>query len=289
MRSDIQSNLKRFIDYLNEQELPLKTTWAALALELNLSERTLHRYRKIVSELTDVVFIRSQNKIIVSELTLMSSELTVNKLGTDTYDSGTDTSEAPIRNTPLYSGVVGCTTGVLSTTGVLNKCTTNVLTEGEKTEMSKNKEQAEIFPKDEELDLDNYPLASVLAKEAVEFPRHKQAVNAAVVWYWAVHRFRKYGYDTSFSAKTFAQAAIKYSKNIIPHLGKSWEEHKKYIDWYLDQIRDDFIAKNCKFNFNYFTSPHCLNKFFDAGVDIPHKKGYVETAEERKAIKYTII
>ena len=299
MRQDRTDNLSRFEEYLNTLELPFKTTWAALADKLNISERTLRRYR-IILETEELRFYRSKNSILISRTDTYNQERTDIELlktaRTDTYALRTDTYEsengqlsAPIRNTPLYSGVGRGSIGVLSTTGVLNKCTTNVLTEGEKKEMIRNKNQTDFFPEDEVFNLDNYPLVSVLAKESIEFPRQGQPVHIAVVWYWAVERFRKYGYDTSFTAKTFAQAAIKYSKNIMKQLGKNWEEQKKYVDWYLEQIRDDFIVKECKFNFNYFTSPHCLNKFFDAGVDIPYKKGYVETVEERRKIKMTRI
>lgn len=118
---------------------------------------------------------------------------------------------------------------------------------------------------------------SEVVELGLEFPLPRLAVQSSAVWYWALRRYEKYGIDFQFTTTNFRSMAIRYSKAVVDKIGKEWEVHKAYIDWYLDSM-DPFIRRTTKYGFDFLSSASCLNKRASEKFDKPT---IIETDEER--------
>lgn len=115
---------------------------------------------------------------------------------------------------------------------------------------------------------------SEIANEEHEFPYVKLATHISAIWYWAIERYKRHGIDMAFTGTTFGKMAVKYSQGVGKFLGKEWEKHEDYIDWYLTQS-DKFTRVECKFNERYLSSLTCYNRWTEEPTD----EGFVDDLE----------
>jgi hypothetical protein len=112
---------------------------------------------------------------------------------------------------------------------------------------------------------------SEIVGEEHDFPYNKTAMHVSAIWYWAIQRYKKHKIDMAVTATTFRKLAQKYSQGVGKFLGKDWENHRKYIDWYL-ALNDNFVRKTCRYNENYMCSMTCYNKWENE----PQEQGFFE-------------
>ncbi len=104
-------------------------------------------------------------------------------------------------------------------------------------------------------------------------------LHVSVIWYWAAKRYQLHRLDVVINGALFGKMAKKYS-HLLNTIGKdNWEEHKRYVDWYLTNT-SDFIKHQCNYNFDYMASLNCYNKSIANPVE-----DYIVTDEERSQHK----
>ena len=108
-------------------------------------------------------------------------------------------------------------------------------------------------------------------------PYPKKGYHVSSIWYWAIQRYKRHGLDFRFTQSLFRKMATQYARSLGGALGKDWDEHKKYIDWFLGQT-DDFIRQQTKFGFNYMISGHCVNR----RDELRGNDGFIDSHEERR-------
>jgi hypothetical protein len=118
---------------------------------------------------------------------------------------------------------------------------------------------------------------SEIAKEKHEFPYVRLAIHVSALWYWAIQRYKKHGIDMVMTRATFKKIAAKYSRGAGKFLGKDWEKHQKYINWYLSRT-DKFARIECNFSEHYLSGLACYNMW----VGEPTDEGFIDDPEERR-------
>ena len=148
-----------------------------------------------------------------------------------------------------------------------------------------------LFKTELDLDQDLYiklklpSSAKIVAEAKLEFPLKNYPAHVSAVWYWAVRRYELHGIDAVLGKDNFGKYAAMFSKTIPKVIGRTFDDLKGYIDWYLSS-NDKFITDQVKWGINFLISESCVNKFL-AERDSKPKKEFIANDEARRKIKGT--
>jgi hypothetical protein len=118
-------------------------------------------------------------------------------------------------------------------------------------------------------------LVSETCKIGNSFPYTDATEVESVVWYWAVLRFKRHGLDFYFDEASFTMATRKIAtlKDIL----KEWAQVYAYVDYFLDQ---DGYTTQTKWDFNYLTSAHSINKYLGTDQTVEDLNWWREHAKQ---------